>query len=194
MPGASAAATSWPASAARSSRCRRRSICSARCASRRKSRERSCSPRPIPPTRTASIVKWPERSRWRGPREPPARSWCSSTASLAAYLRRGERELLLFAPETEPQRSRLIHATARSLAELSAPRGMLLAEIDGAPATSHVAASRFVEAGFSMTAMGLQRRPVPGRSVHANPEPEPEPNPEPNPEGEHEPSTENVEG
>jgi hypothetical protein len=77
---------------------------------------------------------------------------------------------------------------------------MLLAEIDGSPATSHVAASLFVEAGFSVTAMGLQRRPVPGRSVHANPEPEPEPEPnpepnsEPNPEGEHEPSTENVEG
>ena len=107
---------------------------------------------------------------------------------LAAYLRRGERELLLFAPETEPQRSRLIRATARALAELSAPRGMLLAEIDGAPATSHVTASLFVEAGFSMTAMGLQRRPVPGRSVQANSEPEP------SPEREHEPSTENVEG
>jgi hypothetical protein len=74
---------------------------------------------------------------------------------------------------------------------------MLLAEIDGAPATSQVAASLFVEAGFSVTAMGLQRRPVPGRSVHANPEPEPEPDPEPpepNPEDEHEPSTGNVEG
>jgi hypothetical protein len=50
------------------------------------------------------------------------------------------------------------------LAELSAPRGMFLAEIDGEPATSHRAAPLFVEAGFSITAMGLQRRPVP---VHA---------------------------
>ena len=31
---------------------------------------------------------------------------------LAAYLRRGERELLLFAPEDEPQRSRLIRTAA----------------------------------------------------------------------------------
>jgi hypothetical protein len=102
---------------------------------------------------------------------------------LAAYLRRGEREVLLFAPETEPQRSRLIRAAARALAELSAPRGMLLAEIDGSPATSHATAHFFVEAGFAMTAMGLQRRPVPGRSVHVEPEPEPE----------EEPSTEKVE-
>ena len=126
-----------------------------------------------------STLKWPERTSG-GPTRIAGALVVLVDGFLAAYLRRGERELLLFAPETEPQRSRLIHATARSLAELSAPRGMLLAEIDGAPATSHVAASRFVEAGFSMTAMGLQRRPVAGRSVHANPEPEPEPEPEPN--------------
>jgi ATP-dependent Lhr-like helicase len=101
---------------------------------------------------------------------------------LAAYVRRGERELLLFAPEDEPQRSRLIRAAARALAELSAPRGMFLSEIDGAPATTHRAVPLFVESGFLTTAMGLQRRPVPGRRVQANPEPE------------HEPGTENLEG
>src|SRR5688572_11783032 len=105
---------------------------------------------------------------------------------LAAYLRRGERELLLFAPDDEPQRSRLIRTAARALAELSAPRGMFLSEIDGGPATTHRAAPLFVEAGFSITAMGLQRRPVPGLRAHAIPEPEPEP--------EQEPSTQNREG
>jgi ATP-dependent Lhr-like helicase len=89
---------------------------------------------------------------------------------LAAYVRRGERELLLFAPEDEPQRSRLIRAAARALAELSAPRGMFLSEIDGGPATIHRAAPLFVEAGFLITAMGLQRRPVPGLHVQANTE------------------------
>jgi len=103
---------------------------------------------------------------------------------LAAYLRRGERELLLFAPEDEPQRSRLIRTAARALAELSAPRGMFLSEIDGAPATTHRAAPLFVEAGFAMTAMGLQRRPVPGLRAQSTSEPEPEP--------EHELSTEHV--
>jgi hypothetical protein len=94
---------------------------------------------------------------------------------LAAYLRRGERELLLFAPEEEPLRSRLIRAAARALADVSAHRGMFLSEIDGAAATTHRAAPLFVEAGFAMTALGLQRRPVPGLRVPVDPDPEPEP-------------------
>jgi hypothetical protein len=52
---------------------------------------------------------------------------------------------------------------------------MFLSEIDGAPATTHRAAPLFVEAGFAMTAMGLQRRPVPGLRASANLEPEPNP-------------------
>jgi hypothetical protein len=52
---------------------------------------------------------------------------------------------------------------ARMLRHLAAAReegrrGMLIAEIDGAPATAHPAARVFVEAGFSVTAMGLQAR------------------------------------
>jgi hypothetical protein len=61
---------------------------------------------------------------------------------------------------------------------------MFLSEIDGAPATTHRAAPLFVEAGFAMTAMGLQRRPVPGLRAQSTSEPEPEP--------EHELSTEHV--
>jgi ATP-dependent Lhr-like helicase len=128
-----------------------------------------------------STVKWPERAGG-GPTRVAGAVVMLVDGFLAGYLRRGERELLLFAPEEEPQRSRLIRAAARTLAELSAPRGMFLAEIDGEPATSHRAAPLFVEAGFSMTAMGLQRRPVPWLRTRANSEPEPEP--------EHEPSTE----
>jgi hypothetical protein len=67
---------------------------------------------------------------------------------------------------------------------------MFLSEMDGAPATTHRAAALFVESGFAITAMGLQRRPVPGLRAHANPEPEPESEPEPEPE--HEPSTKNL--
>jgi ATP-dependent Lhr-like helicase len=80
------------------------------------------------------------------------------------YLRRGERELLLFMPSAEPARSRATHAVARALARMSVAReegrrGMLLADIDGVPATGHPAARLFVEAGFIPTAMGLQLRP-----------------------------------
>jgi hypothetical protein len=84
----------------------------------------------------------------------------------AGYLRRGERELLLFAPDAEPQRSRVVREVARALLELAAARepgrqGMLIAEIDGAPAATHPTADLFVREGFATTAMGLQARIVP---------------------------------
>ena len=122
-----------------------------------------------------STIKWPEREGGGGPTRTAGALVVLVDGFLAAYLRRGERELLLFAPADEPQRSRLIRTAARALAELSAPRGMFLSEIDGAPATTHRAAPLFVETGFALTAMGLQRRPVPGLRMPAEPEPEPEP-------------------
>jgi ATP-dependent Lhr-like helicase len=78
--------------------------------------------------------------------------------AAAAYLRRGERELLLFAPEAEPQRSRVIREVARMLLHLATRRGMLIGEINGEPAQTHAAARVFVAAGFVATAMGLQAR------------------------------------
>jgi ATP-dependent Lhr-like helicase len=80
-----------------------------------------------------------------------------------AYLRRGERELLLFMPSAEPTRSRATTAVARALVRMSAARdegqrGMLIEEIDGVPAPGHPAARLFIDAGFISTAMGLQLR------------------------------------
>jgi ATP-dependent helicase Lhr and Lhr-like helicase len=84
------------------------------------------------------------------------------------YLRRGERELLLFMPSTEPTRSRATQAVARALVQMSAAReegrrGMLLADLDGIAATSHPAATYFIAEGFIPTAMGLQLRPARGQ-------------------------------
>jgi ATP-dependent Lhr-like helicase len=81
----------------------------------------------------------------------------------AAYLRRGERELILFAPEAEPSRSRTIREVALALLELATTRelgrqGMLIAAINGEPASTHPTADLFVAEGFSSTAMGLQAR------------------------------------
>jgi hypothetical protein len=80
----------------------------------------------------------------------------------AAYLRRGERELLLFLPESEPSRSRVGRQAAAMLLRLAATRegrrGMLIGEINGVPAAAHPAARLFVEEGFAATAMGLQAR------------------------------------
>jgi hypothetical protein len=81
----------------------------------------------------------------------------------AAYIRRGERELLLFLPEAEPRRSHVTREVARLLLHLAAAReegrrGMLIAEINGDAATAHPAARLFIEEGFAATAMGLQAR------------------------------------
>ena len=128
-----------------------------------------------------SIVKWPEVARpttqeiagskkqdpayasTRGPTRTVGALVVLVDGFPAAYLRRGERELLLLVPGTEPRRSRLTRAAARALFDLATSReegrrGMLIAEIDGAPATSHASAALFIEAGFASTAMGLQAR------------------------------------
>jgi ATP-dependent Lhr-like helicase len=81
----------------------------------------------------------------------------------AAYLRRGESELILFAPEAEPRRSRTIREVAVALLELASAReqgrqGMLITDINGESASTHPAADLFVAEGFATTAMGLQAR------------------------------------
>ena len=91
----------------------------------------------------------------------------------AAYVRRGERELVLFAPESEPQRTRMIRGVARMLLHLATSRqegqrGMLIAEVNGEAASTHPAARLFIEEGFSATAMGLQARIAHRRELQAS--------------------------
>ena len=92
----------------------------------------------------------------------------------AAYLRRGERELLLLVTDAEPQRSTYTRAAAHALMALARSReegrrGMLIAEINGIPASTHAMAHVFVAEGFTTTAMGLQAR-VPPRAPESVPE------------------------
>jgi hypothetical protein len=112
-----------------------------------------------------AIIKWPE-TPFTITRSVGARVILVN-GSLAAYLRRGERELLLFLPEAEPQRTQFAHEVARMLLHLAisrgeARRGMLLAEINGEPAVAHSASRVFIQEGFIATAMGLQARVRPG--------------------------------
>jgi ATP-dependent Lhr-like helicase len=81
--------------------------------------------------------------------------------ALAAYLPRGDRQLLAFLPDAEPDRSRVGRAVARVLIDRArtggdSPRGMLIEEIDGAPPGRHAMAPLLGEAGFVAGAMGLQ--------------------------------------
>jgi ATP-dependent Lhr-like helicase len=111
-------------------------------------------------------VKWPAladpTAAGRGPTRAAGALVVLVDGHAAAYLRRGERELLLFLPESEPSRSRVGREAARMLLHLAATRegrrGMLIAEINGVPAPTHPAAHLFIEEGFAATAMGLQAR------------------------------------
>jgi ATP-dependent Lhr-like helicase len=86
--------------------------------------------------------------------------------ALGAYLARGDRQLLTFLPDNEPQRTAFARAIARALRERSrmpagddqTPRGMLIEEIDGVPPSAHPIAPHLAKAGFHTGAMGFQAR------------------------------------
>jgi ATP-dependent Lhr-like helicase len=113
-----------------------------------------------------AIVKWPDLPEPSGSGRGPTRAAGALVVLVdgqaTAYLRRGERELLLFLPADEPSRSRVGREAARMLLHLAATRegrrGMLIAEVNGMPAVGHPAARLFIEEGFAATAMGLQAR------------------------------------
>jgi ATP-dependent Lhr-like helicase len=103
------------------------------------------------------------REAGRGPMRAVGATVILVNGSLAAYLARGDRQLLVFLPEAEPERSKTGCAIGRALIERArsgaggddGPRGMLIEEIDGIAPTSHPLAPYLVEAGFVAGAMGL---------------------------------------
>ena len=81
--------------------------------------------------------------------------------ALAAWLARGDRLLLTFLPDAEPQRSKRARAIARVLIDRArtgddSPRGMLVEEIDGVPPAAHPLAPFLIDAGFIGGALGYQ--------------------------------------
>ena len=94
----------------------------------------------------------------------------------AAWVARGDRQLLASLPPDEPDRSRTARAIGRELVRLAhaAPdgqRGWLLAEVNGRPAATSVLAEACVDAGFAITSGGLQLR------VAKRPRPDADPSP-----------------
>ena len=138
----------------------------------RSMREQSEQPRTVvmaatdPANPYGAIVKWPEgdaaSAAGRGPTRTAGALVILVDGRAAAYLRRGERELLLFLPDVEPLRSRIGREVARMLLHLAATRegrrGMLIADINGTAATAHPAARLFIDEGFAATALGIQAR------------------------------------
>ena len=81
----------------------------------------------------------------------------------AAWIGRGDRQLVVCLPDDEPERSQIGRALARELVAIAqrAPegrRGWLIEDISGKPAMEDRASQFLLEAGFSSTSMGLQLR------------------------------------
>jgi ATP-dependent Lhr-like helicase len=104
-----------------------------------------------------ALVKWPAS----GPMRNVGSSVILVDGALAAWVGRGEKQLLVFLPEDEPQRSRVARGIAKSLArvvESGARRALLVAAINDEPAAKSALAPFLAEAGFAPTALGFQLR------------------------------------
>jgi ATP-dependent Lhr-like helicase len=92
-----------------------------------------------------------------------------ANGSLAGFVRRRNPAIRVFLPDDEPERGNVARALASKLAELAIKRqagryGLLVGEINGAPARDHFLAPFLKDAGFVDTALGFQMRrgtPVP---------------------------------
>jgi ATP-dependent Lhr-like helicase len=100
----------------------------------------------------------------RGPTRSVGATVILVDGALAAYLARGDRQLLTYLPDSEPLRSKMARSIARALRERSrmpagdeqAPRGMLIEEIDGVPPSAHPIAPHLARVGFLTGALGFQ--------------------------------------
>jgi ATP-dependent Lhr-like helicase len=122
-----------------------------------------------------TMLKWPpagetEAAGARGPTRTVGSLVVLVNGSLAAYISRGGRQLLVYLPEDEPARSLVGRALAARLARLARADegrgGLLVAEINGTSASDHPFAPFLADAGFSRSAMGFQMR-RPGSAGHA---------------------------
>ena len=101
-------------------------------------------------------------SAGRGPTRSVGATVILVNGALAAYLARGDRLLLSFLPEAEPERSNTARAIAGALNErarsagVDGPRGMLIEEINGGMPAADPLAPYLVEAGFVAGALGFQ--------------------------------------
>jgi ATP-dependent Lhr-like helicase len=108
-----------------------------------------------------TALRFPDASGKRGPTRSVGATVILVDGALVAYLARGDRQLLTWLPEAEPQRSRAGRAIATVLIERArtgdeSPRGMLIEEIDAGSPAAHPMAPWLVEAGFISGAMGFQ--------------------------------------
>ena len=107
-----------------------------------------------------ATLKFPA-SATRSPSRTVGATVILTDGALAAWMARGDRQLLTFLPDAEPERSKRARAIARVLIDRArtgddSPRGMLVEEIDGVPPAAHPLAPFLIEAGFIGGALGYQ--------------------------------------
>jgi ATP-dependent Lhr-like helicase len=112
-----------------------------------------------------AILAWPADGE--GLRVPLLRSVGSHVVlvdgAAAAYVARGGRQLAVWLPDGEPERSTTARAVAGALAHLALRDGLLLGEINGAPAGDHPLAAALAQAGFVASGLGFSVRRAPAR-------------------------------
>jgi ATP-dependent Lhr-like helicase len=99
----------------------------------------------------------------RGPTRTVGATVVLVDGALTAWIARGGRQLLVWLPEDEPARSRTGRALAARLADLAREPsfgGLLVADVNGAPAAEHALAPFLTDAGFAVSAHGFQVRRV----------------------------------
>jgi len=85
--------------------------------------------------------------------------------ALSAFLRRRNPSIRVFLPENEPEQTRYAGQLAQKLAEVAIRwqerrSGLLIGQVNDAPAKEHFVARFLEEAGFVHTALGFQMRRV----------------------------------
>jgi ATP-dependent Lhr-like helicase len=105
-------------------------------------------------------VKWPEAGERNVTRSVGA-SVILVNGALAAYVGRGEKQIVTFLPDDEPSRSIVAREIARALAsrvDEGTRRALLVTEVDGKPVARTPLAPFLAEAGFTPSAAGYQKR------------------------------------
>jgi ATP-dependent Lhr-like helicase len=134
-----------------------------------------------------TMLKWPDSGHGstrsntespgvglvRGPTRTVGAQVILVNGTLAAYLSRGARQVLVYLPEDEPQRSTTGRALSARLATMARAGGLMIGEVNGVPTADHPIAPYLVDAGFSPSAMGfMMRRPLAVKAEPAAPKPE----------------------
>jgi ATP-dependent Lhr-like helicase len=102
------------------------------------------------------VLPWPPAEGAGRPTRSAGTKVILVDGRLAAWIGRGERQLLVWLPEDEPRRQQTARGVAGALTTVATGRdGLLVAEINGVPVFDHPLTPFLDGAGFSKGAMGM---------------------------------------